>query len=281
MIKKLFMASRDIETDKAAFVMGIVNCTPDSFWAGGRANANSAMRMIEEGADILDIGGESTRPGAEYIDEEEEIKRIIPVLKEIRKNSNIPISIDTRKHSVFLAAWNEGADILNDVSALEDDEKSGGRLSDFAAKHNVPVILMHKRGVPGTMQNNTKYNDVFQEVSGYLARRANYAVKCGINKNRIIADPGIGFGKDTNANALLIRRCGQLCGGEYPVLVGLSRKSCIGEMTGREIKDRLIGSIAGISVAAMNGAAIVRVHDVAESVDAMKVVSVCGGVKGI
>lgn len=277
----LHLAGRDITTAKASFVMGIVNCTPDSFWEGGRGGAERAMRLVEEGADILDIGGESTRPGASYIDAQEEIKRVIPVVREVRRNSNIPISIDTRKYEVISAALNEGADILNDVSALEDDEKAGGRIVPLITKCNIPIILMHKRGIPAIMQENTKYSNVFDEVSGYLVSRAKYAMDGGVDRSKIIVDPGIGFAKDSAANAQLVTRCKELCGGEYPVLVGLSRKTCIGEATGRAVAGRLAGSVAGACVAAMRGAMIVRVHDVAQSVDAMKVVALLGGVEKV
>lgn len=271
-MKILHLAGRDIETDRAAFVMGIVNCTPDSFWKESRGGEERALLAAEEGADILDIGGESTRPGAKYVDAQEEIKRIIPIIKAVRKRSSIPISVDTRKSEVLKAALDEGADILNDVSALEDGEG----ISDLAAKSGIAVILMHKRGNPAIMQKETKYKDVFGEVSGYLAERAKRAQEKGIAREKIIVDPGVGFGKDKEGNIELIKRCGLLCGGEYPVLIGLSRKSCIGEITGRDEAGRLWGSIAGISFAAFFGASIVRVHDVKESVDAVKVAAALG-----
>lgn len=270
--KELHLANRTITTNRAAFVMGIVNCTPDSFFSDSRGGVKRAMQLVEEGADILDIGGESTRPGASYIDEEEELRRVIPVVRSVRKVCSIPISIDTRKSAVFRAALDEGADILNDVSALEDDERMGA----LVASSGVPVILMHKKGVPATMQQHTHYEDVFTAVELHLEHRIKYALNCGVAKDKIIVDPGIGFGKDAAAAGVLVRQAGELCGGEYPVLIGLSRKSCIGEVTGREVGERLAGSVAGICAAAMNGAAIVRVHDVAQSVDAMKVVAFFG-----
>ena len=169
-MKKLFLADRVIETSRPAFVMGVVNATPDSFWKESRGGAENALRLIDEGADILDIGGESSRPGSEYVSEEEELRRIIPVIEAVRRRSSIPVSVDTRKKNVMKAAFEAGADILNDISALEDDEE----LAPFAASVSIPVILMHKRGIPVTMQNDTSYSDVFREVSDYLESRADY-----------------------------------------------------------------------------------------------------------
>lgn len=269
MIKTLNLAGRTIETNRAAFVMGIVNATPDSFYEGSRGGIERALLLVKEGCDILDIGGESTRPSSRYVDEEEEIRRVIPLVREVRKACNVPISIDTRKSAVLKAALDEGADMLNDVSALEDDKD----IVNIAAKREIPVILMHKRGIPAIMQEKTGYEDIFLEVSDYLNERAKRAVECGVAGNRIIVDPGIGFGKDDAGNAVLIKRCGELCGGKYPVLIGVSRKSSIGRVTGRDEGERAAGSIAAVSVAAMMGASIVRVHDVKESIDAMRVVT--------
>lgn len=269
-ILKLNLSNRSISTELPAFIMGIVNCTPDSFFENSRGGVELAKRLIDEGADILDIGGESTRPDSEYVCAEEEISRIVPVIKEIRKFSGIPISVDTRKKSVMEAAYREGADILNDVSALEDDEL----LAEFAAETKIPVILMHKRGIPSDMQKQTKYDDVFAEVNGYLKSRADYAVSKGVSRDKIILDPGIGFGKDFDANRILIERCGEICNREYPVLMALSRKTCIGQMTGREkSKDRLFGTLAADIISVQKGATLVRVHDVAECRDTLKVLS--------
>ena len=221
-------------------IMGIVNCTDDSFYADSRGGIDLALKLIDEGADIIDIGGESTRPGALYIEGKEELSRILPVIKAVRKVSNIPISVDTRKKSVIEEAWNEGANILNDVSALEDDE----HIASFVAKNHLDVILMHKRGQPSYMQDNTVYDNIVQEVSDYLESRALYAKNMGIQEQNIIIDPGIGFGKNLQGNKMLIVNCSKLCGGKYKVLIGLSRKSFIGEMTGRENpKERLYGTI--------------------------------------
>lgn len=266
-MKTMNLSGRTITTDKPAFVMGILNATPDSFWSGSRGGLNRAMTMIEQGADIIDIGGESTRPGSDYVSEEEEISRIVPVIKAIRKESDIPISVDTRKSAVMKAAFEEGADILNDISALEDDEN----MASFCAKENLPVILMHKRGTPGTMQLQTSYPDIFSEISEYLQNRCDYALKYKIKKDRIWIDPGIGFGKNAEGNFKLIKDCGKLCGGQYPVLMALSRKSCIGQATGKDASGRLAGTIAADLMAVIGGASMIRVHDVAEAVDSLKV----------
>lgn len=271
-MKSLSLADRKVTTDRPAFVMGIVNATPDSFWKKSRGAVDLALRLIDEGADIIDLGGESTRPGSDYVDAEEEIRRIVPVIQQIRRHSNIVVSIDTRKKDVMQAAVEAGADMLNDVSALEDDADLG----PYVARTGISLVLMHKRGLPSDMQNNTAYRDVFAEVNAYLTERIAYARQCGIGEDRIILDPGIGFGKDRQANVELIRRCGSLCGGAYPVLMALSRKTVIGEITGRSVEDRLCGTIAANILSVLHGASIVRVHDVKETVDAMAVLSEIG-----
>lgn len=263
----LKLADRTISTELPAFVMGIVNATPDSFWEGSRGGAEEAFRLIAEGADILDVGGESTRPGSAYVSEEEEIRRVIPVIQEIRKKSDIAISVDTRKLAVMKAAFEAGADILNDVSALEDDPC----LAEFCAEKNIPVILMHKRGIPVEMQNNTDYQNIFNEVNDYLLQRALFAENAGVSPEKIILDPGIGFGKNLEGNIQLIKDVGKLGNGKYMVLMALSRKTCIGQMTGKEIADRMAGTLAADLVSVMNGAQMVRVHDVKETVDTLKV----------
>ncbi|MBQ9238491.1 MAG: dihydropteroate synthase [Treponema sp.] len=249
--------------------MGIVNVTPDSFWSGSRGGAERAFQLIDEGADILDIGGESTRPGSSYLSAAEECERIVPVIAAVRARSSIPISVDTRKLSVLQAARQAGADILNDVSALEDDQAIGV----YAAQEHIPVILMHKRGIPAIMQQNTRYDEIVKDVDAYLQRRAAYAQACGIAQDKIIVDPGIGFGKDGAGNRALIQQCGTLCGGRYPVLMALSRKSCIGELTGRPVDGRLAGTLAANLCAVQRGASFLRVHDVAETRDALSVMS--------
>ena len=266
-MKKLFLSNRAISTEFPAFVMGIVNVTPDSFFDKSRGGAEHARRLIDEGAEILDIGGESTRPGSEYMAAAEEIHRVVPVIREIRSFSDIPISVDTRKFEVMKAAFDEGADILNDISALEDDE----RLGEFCAEKKIPVILMHKRGNPSTMQKNTLYENVFDEVNEYLKGRVDYAKSCGIAEEKIWLDVGIGFGKNTHDNFELMRRCGEVLDGKFPVLMALSRKTCIGEATGRAVEERLAGTLSADLLSVLHGAALVRVHDVKEAVDSLKV----------
>ncbi len=268
-MKKLVLRDKTVETNLPAFVMGIVNATPDSFFDKSRGGAENALRLIDEGADVLDIGGESTRPGSDYVPAEEEIRRVVPVIEAVRKHSDIPISVDTRKFSVMKAAFEAGADILNDISALEDDEN----LAPFCAKENLPVILMHKRGIPTNMQANTSYSDIFSEVENYLKSRVDFAMKAGIKDDKIWLDPGVGFGKDVKGNFELIRRAGSLLGGKYPVLMALSRKSCIGAVTGREVQERLSGTLTADILSVLHGASMIRVHDVKEAVDSLKILS--------
>ncbi|MBQ9630604.1 MAG: dihydropteroate synthase [Treponema sp.] len=266
-MRRLYLKNRILETKFDSFIMGIINANNDSFFEKSRGGIERALKLIQEGADILDIGAESTRPGAEYISSEKEIESIVPLVKEIRKHSSIPISIDTRKKIVLEKALEVGADILNDVSALEDDSE----LADFVAFSKIPVILMHKRGSPKTMQDNTEYADVFLEVNDYLQSRVTFALSKGILKEHIILDPGIGFGKDVKANCLLTKKCGILCNGEYPVLVGLSRKSFLEKITGRLLEDRLTTTMATNLFAIQGGASILRVHDVRDTADILKV----------
>lgn len=279
---RLSLADRVIETDRKAFVMGIVNATKDSFFSLSRGGIDLAKKLIDEGADILDIGAESTRPGSIYVDEEEQIRKLVPLISKIRSFSQIPISVDTRKVSVMKACYESGADIFNDISALEDDEES----VCFAASHNIPVILMHKRGIPSEMQKNTSYGNVFDEVDSYLRKRVQFAIDGGINAEKIIVDPGIGFGKDLFGNVDLIRNVGRLCDGKYKVLMALSRKTCIGQMISSDTRifrkktneiepplKRLYGTLAADMISVINGATIIRVHDVRPAVDTLSVMS--------
>lgn len=266
-MKTLNLKNRAVSTKLPAFVMGIVNATPDSFFDKSRGGVEDALRLIDEGADLLDIGGESTRPGSEYVSAEEEIRRVIPVIEGVRKVSDIPISVDTRKFEVMKAAFEAGADILNDISALEDDV----RLAPFCAREKIPVILMHKRGNPSTMQKNTVYENVFDEVNEYLKARVDFALNAGIEVAKIWLDPGIGFGKNVNDNFELMRRCGEFLDGKYPVLMALSRKTCIGEVTGRDVQGRLSGTLTADILSVLRGASMIRVHDVKEAVDSLKI----------
>lgn len=265
---ELKLATRTISTQNPAFVMSIVNADNDSFFAKSRGGFSLAKKHIDEGADIIDVGGESTRPGSRYIDAKEEIRRVVPVIKKIRRYSDIPISVDTRKYDVMSAAFDAGADMLNDVSAMEDDP----RLIKFSAQQKTPVILMHKKGIPTTMQAQASYKDVFAEVSGYLETRAEIALQNGISSDKIIVDPGVGFGKNKEQNAVLIKKAGELCGKKYMVLMALSRKSFFGDVCGRKVQDRLWGTIAADVYSVLNGVSMVRVHDTAAAVDSVKVI---------
>lgn len=257
--------SKTITTDKKAFVMGIVNATPDSFWKESRGGLDKAFELIEQGADILDIGGESTRPGYTEVPADEEIKRIVPIIKEIRKKSDIVISVDTRKASVFKAAYDAGADIFNDVSAFEDDIES----VKVCAATNASVILMHRfLGKEEERQTNPL---VVKEVEDYFKCRIDYAIKNGVSPEKIIIDPGIGFGKTYEENIELIKTGNSFLDGKYPLLMALSRKRCIGTMTGKPVEERMVGSVTANLISIQKGASLVRVHDVAEMVDALNV----------
>src|SRR5690606_2243353 len=252
-------------------VMGIVNVTPDSFSDGGahfdaEAAVAHGLRLVEEGADILDIGGESTRPGAQEIPVEEELRRVVPVIERLAKETALPLSIDTSKPEVMRAAIAAGAGLVNDVYGLRRD----GAL-DAAAALGVPVVLMHMLGEPRSMQDAPEYDDVVGEVHRFLAERIFSAEMAGIAKKNIVVDPGFGFGKTTAHNLQLLAQLRRFTGLGVPVLAGLSRKRSIGELTGRDDpRGRIHGSVAAHLVAAQRGARIVRVHDVAATVDALK-----------
>ena len=261
------LKDRTISTERNAFVAGIVNVNNDSFWKGSRGGFSLAKRLILEKADILDIGAESSRPGSKYISDKDELKALIPLIRKIRKFSDIPISVDTRKKNVFEACMQEGADILNDISALEDDSQ----MARYAGNEKIPVILMHKRKNPDIMQKYTEYEDVFKEVEDYLYSRIQYAVENGIDEDKIIIDPGICFAKDLHANLVLIKNCGRLCSGKYPLMMALSRKSFLGLLTGKTVDKRLVGTVSANLYSVINGAKFVRVHDVKEAVDSLDV----------
>lgn len=256
------------------YVMGIVNVTPDSFSDGGefdsvdRAVAH-ALKLVDEGADILDIGGESTRPGAKIVPLEEELRRVIPVIEALVKVVKVPISIDTYKTEVMRHAINAGADLVNDVKALIEP----GALAVVAENPAVGVCLMHMQGTPQTMQAEPSYQDVIKEVAAFLQTRMEVAVAHGIAKNRILLDPGFGFGKRTVHNVALIQHLDVLQQLGQPLLVGLSRKSVLGKLLGADENERLYAGIAASVISVMKGARIVRVHDVKATVDALKVVS--------
>ena len=253
--------------------MGIVNVTPDSFYDGGkrfdgaRAIAG-AIEMIDSGAEILDIGGESTRPGAQPVSVDEELRRVLPVIRELRQRSSVPISIDTYKEAVARAALDAGADIVNDVSALRFDPA----MAALVARSGVPVILMHMQGVPQTMQREPRYQDVVLEVQDFLAARVRSASLAGIAREQIIIDPGIGFGKTLVHNLALLKDLHSLKSLGQPLLIGVSRKAFIGKILNSAApEERLEGSLAAAVAAAFSGANIVRVHDVRETVRALRV----------
>lgn len=256
-------------------VMGIVNVTPDSFSDGGQHDSTEkavahALQLVAEGADILDIGGESTRPGAEVVPLEEELRRVIPVIEALRDACDVPISIDTYKPAVMQAAIEAGADLVNDVNALRAD----GAEAVVAANNKVGVCLMHLLGTPQTMQNDPTYGNVTEEVAAFLQNRLSSMLDQGVAANRIVLDPGFGFGKRTVHNLSLAKALPALCELGQPLLVGLSRKSVLGQVIGAEDKSqRLYASVAAAVLAVMKGAFIVRVHDVKATVEALKVVN--------
>jgi dihydropteroate synthase len=261
---------RPLELDRAR-IAGIVNVTPDSFSDGGRfadpAKAiEHALKLVDEGADLLDIGGESTRPGAEAVDASEEIARIVPVIEGVAKATTVPISVDTSKAEVMRVAVAAGAGIINDVRALRGE----GAL-DAAAALGVPVVLVHMQGEPRTMQYDPQYDDVVGDVHRFLTDRLFACQMSGIEKKRILVDPGFGFGKTLAHNLALLRALDRFAE-IAPVVAGLSRKATIGTLTGRENPaDRAVGSAAAAMIAVQKGALIVRVHDVAATRDALAV----------
>jgi len=253
-------------------VMGIVNVTPDSFSDGGEHATTEAavahgLKLAEEGADILDVGGESTRPGAGDVATGEELRRILPVVERLAKETALPISIDTSRPEVMRAAVAAGAGMINDVYALRRE----GAL-DAAAQLGVPVVLMHMLGEPRSMQDDPQYDDVVADVHRFLAERIFSAEMAGIAKKNIVVDPGFGFGKNRDHNLALLAQLQRFTELGVPVLAGLSRKKTIGELTGRDVpRDRIHGSVAAHLVAAQRGAMLLRVHDVAATVDALAV----------
>lgn len=258
-------------------IMGILNLTPDSFsdgglWLDADVALQHALAMIDDGADIIDIGGESTRPGAADVVVEEELNRVIPLIEKISSNTKATISIDTSKPEVMRAAVAAGAGLINDVYALRRE----GAL-ETAASLEVPVCLMHMQGQPRDMQNAPAYRDVVGEVRNFLIQRANDCIEAGIPADHIWIDPGFGFGKTLEHNLELLNRLSDLCDSGYPVLAGLSRKSMLGTITGRDASDRACVSAAAALIAVQNGASIVRVHDVAETSDALKLLAALNG----
>lgn len=253
-------------SNKRPLIMGILNVTPDSFSDGGkfislRTGYNHAIKMIEEGADIIDIGGESTRPFSNPVSVREELDRIIPILKKIRSKSDITISIDTTKAKVAKEALLNGANIINDISGFSFDNQ----MINVAQQFNCPIVLMHIKGDPKTMQINPSYENVVNEIKDYFVSKINFLKQSGITKNNIILDPGIGFGKSVKDNFKILSNINEFVEMKYPILIGASRKSFIGKTLDTDVQNRLEGSLAANLFALQNGCHIFRVHDVIQT----------------
>jgi dihydropteroate synthase len=265
--------NRTLDFTHKTYVMGILNCTPDSFFPSSRAATlkdamKSAHEMISAGVDIVDVGGESTRPGSEPVPEDEEIRRVIPVVQALRAVSDVIVSVDTRKKEVAERALDAGADIVNDISGLRHNEE----LARLIARRKVPVVLMHMRGTPRTMQKNPFYKNTISEILRELQPSIAAAIGAGIAPEMIIIDPGIGFGKRSQDNLRIIKELASLKSLKFPILVGLSRKGFIGEILDRPVEKRLIGTVTANTLAILNGANIIRVHDVADAVEMVKII---------
>lgn len=256
---------------RPAMVMGIVNVTPDSFSDGGKyleteAAVARGLELVEQGAEIIDVGGESTRPGAEPVNEKEELRRVIPVIRRLAAGLGIPISIDTMKPAVARAALEAGASIVNDVAANREDESMWG----VAAEASAGYVCMHMQGTPQTMQSNPAYRDVVREVREFFFERIQRLNHCGVGREQIILDPGIGFGKTSDHNLQLLAELGNFTGLEQPVLLGVSRKSFMGKLLKMELETRLPPALACACLAVEAGVQIIRAHDVAETVQAIR-----------
>lgn len=268
------IGSQTLSLSERTRVMGVLNVTPDSFSDGGRyvdpgRAVAHALQMLDEGADIIDVGGESTRPGAREVSVGMEIERTVPLIARIRAQApGAVVSIDTTKAPVARAALEAGAQMVNDISGLGFD----AAIADVAAEFGASLVLMHMQGTPRTMQAAPHYTDVVKEVIAFLDERATRAIEAGVSADRIIVDPGFGFGKALEHNLEILRRLDEFTALGYPVLVGTSRKSFIGAITGRPATERVHGTAATVAIAALRGASIVRVHDVAAMVDVVRVV---------
>jgi dihydropteroate synthase len=270
---KLTWKNHSFNFSQKTYVMGILNVTPDSFSDGGLflnegSAVRQALRMVKEGADIIDIGGESTRPGAAPVSVKEEIKRVVPVIKALAKKISVPISIDTCKAKVADEAVSAGASIINDISGLRFDRRMAG----VAAQHKVPVVIMHIQGTPGNMQKAPVYKALIPEIMDYLREGIDIALKAGVPEDMIIIDPGIGFGKTVEHNLEIINRLDEFKGFEKPILLGPSRKSFIGKILGGlPVTDRLEGTAAAIAIGISKGANIIRIHDIKEMSRVVKI----------
>lgn len=270
---KLIWKNYSFDFSKRTYIMGILNVTPDSFSDAGiyfdkEKAVEHAVRMQDEGADIIDVGGESTRPGSEAVSVEEEIRRVVPVIEVLAKKVNIPISVDTYKSPVAEAALSAGASIVNDISGLRFDYK----MSEVVARNKVPVVIMHIKGTPKEMQKNPTYRALIPEIMDYLQKGMNIARESGISDDKIIIDPGIGFGKTVEHNLEIIRRLKEFTDLGKPILLGPSRKSFIGKILGDlSVTERLEGTASAVAIGIFNGANIIRVHDVKAMVRAARV----------
>jgi len=258
--------------------MGVLNVTPDSFSDGGLyqdagAAVARAEQMVSEGADVIDIGGESTQPGAAAVPLAEELRRTVPVVRRLAKSLRVPISIDTSKADVAERALDAGAAIVNDVTALRGDP----RMASVVARYRASIILMHMAGTPRTMQRHPRYRDVVREVATFLRRQAKQAQNAGISRSHILIDPGLGFGKTVTHNLLLMRHLSRFVSLGLPVVIGPSRKSFIGKTLGADIGDRLVGTLACVASGCWWGVAMVRVHDVKASVQMLQMLQAIGG----
>ncbi len=258
--------------------MGILNVTPDSFSDGGRyadkdKAVEHALQMISDGADIVDVGGESSRPGSRPVDAATELGRVVPVIEELISRTDALISVDTRKSAVAEAALKAGAHIVNDISALEFD----ARMPETASRYKAGVILMHKKGEPRDMQEDPRYDDVVAEVSAYLKARVDFLAGQGIAPEAIALDPGLGFGKTAGHNVQLLARIEKLVECGRPVVIGLSRKRFLGQITGSAVNERLAASLGALAYCLLNGASVLRVHDVRESRDVFSVLKTISG----
>lgn len=268
----LRLRKQNLDLSKRTLLMGILNITPDSFSDGGiyfekeKAIARG-IKMTEEGADIIDIGGESTRPGSKLLDTDEELRRVIPVIEALSKEIDIPISIDTYKSEVARSAIQAGAEIINDISGLRLDPT----LASVAAREGVPIVLMHIRGTPETMQKDVRYESLFSEIIQCLNESINRAESAGIDPEQIVIDPGIGFGKTLDDNLLIIKNLSEFRILGKPILVGTSRKSFLGKILDAETGERLEGTLASIAISVLNGAHIIRSHDVGQARKAIAV----------
>ena len=269
----LELGQKTLDLYSRTHLMGVLNVTPDSFSDGGKffkleEAIKQGLKLAEEGADIIDVGGESTRPGSEPVPIEEELHRVIPVIEKLSNMIQVPISIDTYKSKVAKDALDSGALMVNDISGLRFDPE----MKEVVAKYNVPVVLMHIKGTPKNMQENPQYDNLMEEIRTYLLESIEIARESGIDEDKIIIDPGIGFGKTLDDNLKILKNLSEFKNLGRPVMIGVSRKSFIGRILDLSVDERLEGSLASMAVAIMNGANILRVHDVKESKRVVKLV---------